>query len=345
MVKIFCLNVNGIRSFEKFHKIPFNNWLLGLGYDIYCFQEIRGNEVSLRYLFTLDDFCTFASFHPRAGRHGVATLVRKDNYCCATEEVRKGRILKTIHSNFVLYNCYMPYCSDESLIEAVMETYDKLTDVLNKEQHPVVILCGDMNATYSMCDNYLYMREYEQLHYVSEWSMSIDHISKVENPIQRGKLHTKDFYMKLQMSSENGIYTEKVAPRIDELPVYFLTKYDLYDHFMEKRQRQWLANLMKTFVDTFRIGNKELFQYTCWDRVLRHRESNLGTRIDYILLKTTSHYKIKSAEIRPDIYGSDHCPVTLEIDIGEPIITIRPNLVKKKNNLLSFITQKHNVNK
>ena len=106
-----------------------------------------------------------------------------------------------------------------------------------------------------------------------------------------------------------------------------------------------LSTIPKTFVDTFRVGNKELFQYTCWDRVLRHRESNLGTRIDYILLKTTSHYKIKSAEIRPDIYGSDHCPVTLEIDIGEPIITIRPNLVKKKNNLLSFITQKHNVNK
>ncbi|EED43096.1 exodeoxyribonuclease III, partial [Enterocytozoon bieneusi H348] len=105
----------------------------------------------------------------------------------------------------------MPYCSDESLIEAVMETYNKLTDVLNKEQHPVVILCGDMNATYSMCDNYLYMREYEQLHYVSEWSMSIDHISKVENPTQREKLHTRDFYMKLQMSSENGIYTKRCA--------------------------------------------------------------------------------------------------------------------------------------
>lgn len=345
MVKIFCLNVNGIRSFEKFHNIPLNTWMLNLGYDIYCFQEIRGNEKSLSYLFTLDDFCTFASFHLHPGRHGVATCVKKDNYCYASEEIIKGRIIKTLHNNFVLYNCYMPYCSDESLIETVMETYNDFTDILNKEQHPVVILCGDMNATYNMCDNYLYMNEYEQLYYVSEWSTSIDHISEIENPIQRKKLHTKDFYTKLQILSKNGIYTKKIAPRIDELPVYFLTKYDLYDHFMKQKQRQWLSNLVKTFIDTFRVLNKELFQYTCWDRILHHRENNQGTRIDYILLKTTSNYKIKTAEIRSDIYGSDHCPITLEIDINKSIIIEKPNLVKKKNNLLSFIIQKYNINK
>ena len=45
------------------------------------------------------------------------------------------------------------------------------------------------------------------------------------------------------------------------------------------------------------------------------REKNVGWRIDYFIVSDEIKNKIIDAKIHPDIYGSDHCPVELEIDL------------------------------
>ena len=45
------------------------------------------------------------------------------------------------------------------------------------------------------------------------------------------------------------------------------------------------------------------------------REKNIGWRIDYFITSKSIENKIKEAKIHQDIYGSDHCPVELEIEI------------------------------
>ncbi len=45
------------------------------------------------------------------------------------------------------------------------------------------------------------------------------------------------------------------------------------------------------------------------------RERNIGWRIDYFLISDFAKDKIRRAEIHTDVYGSDHAPVSLEIDI------------------------------
>ena len=45
------------------------------------------------------------------------------------------------------------------------------------------------------------------------------------------------------------------------------------------------------------------------------REKNIGWRIDYFLTIDNIKDRIKDAKIMTDVYGSDHCPVSLEIDI------------------------------
>ena len=47
----------------------------------------------------------------------------------------------------------------------------------------------------------------------------------------------------------------------------------------------------------------------------RAREKNIGWRIDYFITSKDIENKIKEATIYPEIYGSDHCPVGLEIEI------------------------------
>jgi exodeoxyribonuclease-3 len=67
-------------------------------------------------------------------------------------------------------------------------------------------------------------------------------------------------------------------------------------------------------VDTFRLFNVEPHQYTWWDMMTRARERNVGWRIDYFFATDDLIPRIKNAWITPEVMGSDHCPVGLEID-------------------------------
>ncbi|HUT79075.1 MAG TPA: exodeoxyribonuclease III, partial [Polyangia bacterium] len=68
------------------------------------------------------------------------------------------------------------------------------------------------------------------------------------------------------------------------------------------------------FVDTFREFSAEGGRYTWWSNFNRSRERNIGWRIDYFCVSAALRPRLKSAEIHPAIMGSDHCPISLEID-------------------------------
>jgi exodeoxyribonuclease-3 len=72
--------------------------------------------------------------------------------------------------------------------------------------------------------------------------------------------------------------------------------------------------LSSGFVDSFRHFHPEEVAYTYWSYRFKARERNTGWRIDYFLVSSTLVDKIKKAVIYPDIMGSDHCPIGLEID-------------------------------
>lgn len=72
----------------------------------------------------------------------------------------------------------------------------------------------------------------------------------------------------------------------------------------------WLA---AGFVDTFRMFKQGNGFYTWWSHFANARARNVGWRIDYFLVSESIKSKIKSAEIHPDVMGSDHCPVSIEL--------------------------------
>jgi exodeoxyribonuclease-3 len=67
------------------------------------------------------------------------------------------------------------------------------------------------------------------------------------------------------------------------------------------------------FVDTFRIFTKGNGHYTWWSYFANARSRNIGWRIDYFFVSKKLEKKVKSAKILPEVLGSDHCPVLLEI--------------------------------
>lgn len=80
-------------------------------------------------------------------------------------------------------------------------------------------------------------------------------------------------------------------------------------------ERAWLDELEEAgFVDTFRMFDEGENNFTWWSYRTRARERNAGWRLDYFYVNEEMKDMVMSAEILDDIYGSDHCPVTLEID-------------------------------
>ena len=81
-------------------------------------------------------------------------------------------------------------------------------------------------------------------------------------------------------------------------------------------ERQGFDNMLSSgFVDTFRLFNKEGGSYTWWSHFGGARERNVGWRIDYVMASDSIKPLIKNARIHPEVMGSDHCPVSVELSI------------------------------
>ncbi len=77
-----------------------------------------------------------------------------------------------------------------------------------------------------------------------------------------------------------------------------------------------MNNLINSgLVDTFRNIYPDEVSYTYWSYRFKARERNTGWRIDYFLVSKSLVDKVKSVKIYSDIFGSDHCPIGLEIDL------------------------------
>jgi len=80
-------------------------------------------------------------------------------------------------------------------------------------------------------------------------------------------------------------------------------------------ERAWIDKLVeKGWVDTFRYFHPEAREaYTFWDMKTFARDRNVGWRLDYFFVNKEFLPKVKDSKILPDIFGSDHCPILLEI--------------------------------
>lgn len=83
-----------------------------------------------------------------------------------------------------------------------------------------------------------------------------------------------------------------------------------------KEEREGIDKILKAgFVDTFRIFTQGNGHYTWWSHFSNARERNVGWRIDYIFVSKDLAPLVSRAKIHADIYGSDHCPVSIDLDI------------------------------
>ena len=83
-----------------------------------------------------------------------------------------------------------------------------------------------------------------------------------------------------------------------------------------KQEREKIVALLDAgFIDTFRTLHPDEIKYSWWSYRFSARAKNIGWRIDYFVVSKRLEDKIKVADIKDQVLGSDHAPVILEIDL------------------------------
>lgn len=86
--------------------------------------------------------------------------------------------------------------------------------------------------------------------------------------------------------------------------------------FTDEERTKMTELLNAGFIDTFRYKYPDLEgKYSWWSYMFHAREKNAGWRIDYFIVSEDLKDNIEDAKILSEIYGSDHCPVELDINI------------------------------
>jgi exodeoxyribonuclease-3 len=81
-------------------------------------------------------------------------------------------------------------------------------------------------------------------------------------------------------------------------------------------EREWVTKLVEHgFVDAFRAIHPEKVKYSWWSYRSNARANNVGWRIDYFMVSEAMMPKVKDVEYHNEVMGSDHCPVTIHLDL------------------------------
>lgn len=93
----------------------------------------------------------------------------------------------------------------------------------------------------------------------------------------------------------------------------------------ERKLLDWVID-KQGFIDTFREFCSDGDRYTWWHYFTKARDRNIGWRIDYTMISPALRKSLKNARILDNVFGSDHCPIDIELGckedakIGEPIV-------------------------
>ncbi len=85
--------------------------------------------------------------------------------------------------------------------------------------------------------------------------------------------------------------------------------------FTDEERHGFQSFIDAGFIDTFRLFHQGSGYYTWWSHFANARARNVGWRIDYFIASAALKDKIKAADIHPEILGSDHCPISLQLEL------------------------------
>lgn len=287
-MKLFSWNVNGLRACMN---KGFADFLAEYAPDIICLQETKMQREQADFVFPgYEEFWNSAE---KKGYSGTA-IFTKQNPLNVTyglgiaEHDKEGRVITAEFADFYLVTVYTPN-SQRGLArldyrmqwEVVFREYLERLDA----QKPVIV-CGDLNSEPT---SYTSRAKENQAAIQSH----LQALQKRKPVIICGDLNVAASEIDLKnpkSNRKNAGFTDQEREKFQEL-------------------------LQVGFIDTFRYLHPDEIKYSWWSYMFKAREKNAGWRIDYFLASECLKNNIISADIHTDVMGSDHCPISLEIDI------------------------------
>jgi len=325
-MKIISWNVNGLRAV---YRKNFLGWFKKADPDILCLQELKLQKEQLpSELLKPSGYQAFFSFAAKKGYSGVAVFSKKKpkkveySFCFASPpQTRRGlregvelyqhptqplpsslgrangrfdnegRFLQLDFKNFTLINLYLPHGGrgKENLVYK-LEVYKFLTDYLKKQI--VIPACASPKASARFAG--ASARRARRAKAGIQVNESGSRIESGMTP--RDVILIGDF---------NIAHTELdlARPKQNQNNIMFTPE--------ERRQLDKIVKL--GFTDTFRLFHKDGGHYTWWPYFANARARNLGWRIDYCFTSKSLTPKVKEAFIMPEAFGSDHCPIGIDM--------------------------------
>ena len=155
--------------------------------------------------------------------------------------------------------------------------------------------------------------------YTKEKPISIKHGIGIEEFDSEGRILITEFkeFTLLNIYFPNG---QKDENRLD----YKLRFYDAILDYCNSEVKEGkklvicgdynTAHTENGYTDTFRKLNEDLIKYSWWSYRFKARERNTGWRIDYHFVSNNLIDSVKDAGILNEVYGSDHCPITINLE-------------------------------
>ncbi len=162
--------------------------------------------------------------------------------------------------------------------------------------------------------------EFEDFYYVSMYvPNSGENPSKNEKPKRLAyRMQFEDDlrdYLSSLMAKKNVVVTGDLNVAHDEIDLKHPETNHLSAGFTDEERSAFGKLLSIGLVDTFRRLYPTEVKYSYWSYRFHAREKNAGWRLDYFLVNDKIMPKVKDSLILTDCFGSDHCPVMLDIDL------------------------------
>lgn len=274
-MKIISWNINGIRAW---HKKGAMDDLLSLNPEIFCLQETKAEPTQLsEAILAPKGYESYFNWSKeRKGYSGTAIYVKTENNLFNRKDTNSKKA-----SNLE------PEKITHGLGVKELDGQGRQINIFFKDF--VLINCYFPNGG-GTSDKLLY-----KLKYYEEFLKFLKNLEK-------------QGYNKIIICGDFNVAHEEIdlaRPKENENQVGFLPE-----------ERLWIDELEEgKYFDTFRKLNSKTVRYSWWDMKTMARERNVGWRIDYFFASKNLENKIKKSEIHDQILGSDHCPISIELDL------------------------------
>lgn len=302
-MRITVWNINGLRTlkgYQPWYKLA--DWeacLEHLGADIACFQETKMTRKQLTEpMCILPSYNAFFNFHPTKGYSGTVTYVRKSvSIPLKAEQGITGRVPVTnVSTN--------PLIPNDPIGCVPADTRDdvdpQIWNALDEEGRCVVVDLGLFVLFNVYCPN---ETGPERLEYKMTYYQCL--AERAHRLIQAGR--------QVMIVGDMNI----IRDPIDHCDPEQSMREHGWDHFHQHPARWWFQTFLAPqgkFHDVGRMYHAERKKmFTCWNTLIDARPANYGVRLDYTLVTEGLLPWIKGADIQADVYGSDHCPIYVDL--------------------------------